>query len=77
MPDTSLFSLHAFMSINLTLILVYRNVLAEKAMIYTGVQITHMSGEFLKTVCVTWTCCPMSAILQMALDPFITLIVKV
>lgn len=30
------------MSINLTLIPVHRNVTAEKAMIYTGVQITHM-----------------------------------
>lgn len=63
MPVTSLFRLHAFMSINLTLILVYRNVLAATAMIYTGVQIAHRSGEFLKTVCVTWTCCLVSAIL--------------
>lgn len=36
MPVTSLFSLHAFMGINLTLILVYGNVLAEKAMVYTA-----------------------------------------
>ena len=42
MPVTCSFSLHAFMSINLTLIPVYRNVLAEKAVIYTSVQITHM-----------------------------------
>lgn len=60
MPVISLFSLHAFMSINLTLILVYRNVLAEKAMICTGAQIAPMSGDFLKTVCVTWTCCAVS-----------------
>lgn len=53
MPVTYSFSLHAFMSINSTLIPVYRNVRAEKAMIYTGVQITHMVWKraFENSVC--------------------------
>lgn len=42
MPVIYSLNFHAFMSINLTLIPVYMNVTAEKAMIYTGVQITHM-----------------------------------